>query len=767
MEAANLHKPSGAATSASAGELVLQNSRQAGTRRPLGVPTTFIGRGEGCDIRLNVNGVDALHCVLVHGPDGLHLRDLNSEQGTWLNGERIENSLLKSGDVVKVGPFQFRVELSAPTNVGSANHEPPTDELRESLRIQAAAIAAQQIALEEEEARLEKRRHDLHHQESQLAAHLAEKQRQVQVWGEYTKAEREALRKEKNEHEKHRASFERETLEARQELDRERQKIAQDRQRIDQVYQRLRVRWRKQWAAEKEKYQKVARRIQSEANTYHDERELLRVQEQALEQEFLRFNTERELSTRQLQDGRTALKRDQEAWRRRRSLEMMALKTRSREIADAELKAQQARQVVQQEKAAWERQVETFRTELHGLNNRIAHQRKRIEEQQEAIARNEAWLRTGLPVVSEATQTESMDQHEEAPIESAVEVLDDSPATTENPAPVEVDWTSQRVEELERLATELADQRVHLLEQYARLAEVQQAWQDQREQAAAELEGLAQHLHGVETKLAERRRQADATDHFLVQRQRDLEEMRQELMIARAQMKTHAEGFEKDYQAKFAALARKETVLLEQFAELTNIRQRWNRSRQQEVQDLRASRAQLLQVRKEAQAERLKWFEKSQDLDVEKRGLAEKSLMVEQYRQEIFFRAKDPSAQRRVERLRRRWLTLNASLIRAAKEEREYVRKELAKLDPARAELVEGLGQLTEGESRLTEERAQLDQRHAELRARTNQLEERIADLEMIQRQADHQRLRMQDEVDTLAKAVYDAAEDQPVDRAA
>ena len=141
--------------------------------------------------------------------------------------------------------------------------------------------------------------------------------------------------------------------------------------------------------------------------------------------------------------------------------------------------------------------------------------------------------------------------------------------------------------------------------------------------------------------------------------------------------------------------------------------------------------------------------------------------MVEQYRQEIFFRAKDPSAQRRVERLRRRWLTLNASLIRAAKEEREYVRKELAKLDPARAELVEGLGQLTEGESRLTEERAQLDQRHAELRARTNQLEERIADLEMIQRQADHQRLRMQDEVDTLAKAVYDAAEDQPVDRAA
>ena len=43
------------------GELVVQNGRHAGARRPLAVPMTLIGRANGCDVRLNVEPVKPLH----------------------------------------------------------------------------------------------------------------------------------------------------------------------------------------------------------------------------------------------------------------------------------------------------------------------------------------------------------------------------------------------------------------------------------------------------------------------------------------------------------------------------------------------------------------------------------------------------------------------------------------------------------------------------------------------------------------------------------
>src|SRR6266542_666968 len=80
MESVNLQQDT---PKTGVGELVLLNGRQAGMRRPLNVPTTFIGRGVDCDVRLNMDGIDPLHCLLALGTAGLQLRDLNSASGTF------------------------------------------------------------------------------------------------------------------------------------------------------------------------------------------------------------------------------------------------------------------------------------------------------------------------------------------------------------------------------------------------------------------------------------------------------------------------------------------------------------------------------------------------------------------------------------------------------------------------------------------------------------------------------------------------------------
>jgi pSer/pThr/pTyr-binding forkhead associated (FHA) protein len=69
-----------------------------------------IGRSTGADFILDAALVSRVHCQLVALGDGaLEVRDLESTNGTYVNGNRIEKARLSPGDKVQVG----RVELVA------------------------------------------------------------------------------------------------------------------------------------------------------------------------------------------------------------------------------------------------------------------------------------------------------------------------------------------------------------------------------------------------------------------------------------------------------------------------------------------------------------------------------------------------------------------------------------------------------------------------------------------------------------------------------
>src|SRR5216683_7389556 len=89
--------------------LVVQNGRLSGTRRALASPLTLLGQAPGCDVRLNIDGVNPLHCAIVQVSGGLLLRDLGSDQGTYVNQERVTTWPLAAGDLIGVGPFLFRL----------------------------------------------------------------------------------------------------------------------------------------------------------------------------------------------------------------------------------------------------------------------------------------------------------------------------------------------------------------------------------------------------------------------------------------------------------------------------------------------------------------------------------------------------------------------------------------------------------------------------------------------------------------------------------
>ena len=75
---------------------------------PGGVRT--LGRAVGADFIVDAALVSRVHCRLTALADGtLELRDLDSTNGTFVNGQRVESARLTPGDRMQIG----RVELVA------------------------------------------------------------------------------------------------------------------------------------------------------------------------------------------------------------------------------------------------------------------------------------------------------------------------------------------------------------------------------------------------------------------------------------------------------------------------------------------------------------------------------------------------------------------------------------------------------------------------------------------------------------------------------
>lgn len=72
---------------------------------------TVIGRQNGCELRIPSAAVSRRHCRLSFRDDILSVEDLDSANGTLVNGERIEGiHILRPGDSLEVGPLVFVVK---------------------------------------------------------------------------------------------------------------------------------------------------------------------------------------------------------------------------------------------------------------------------------------------------------------------------------------------------------------------------------------------------------------------------------------------------------------------------------------------------------------------------------------------------------------------------------------------------------------------------------------------------------------------------------
>lgn len=64
-----------------------------------------VGRAGTCDVQLHGVELSREHIELTRSGLGLRVRDLGSRNGVWVNGHRVESSLLAGGDMLRLGEW--------------------------------------------------------------------------------------------------------------------------------------------------------------------------------------------------------------------------------------------------------------------------------------------------------------------------------------------------------------------------------------------------------------------------------------------------------------------------------------------------------------------------------------------------------------------------------------------------------------------------------------------------------------------------------------
>ena len=83
----------------------------------------LFGRDLSCDVQLFDDGVSRKHFIIEGKGNHFLIFDLNSANGTWVNGSRTTTRILRTGDVLRAGNCCFTFHLEVPAGSGSTSPE--------------------------------------------------------------------------------------------------------------------------------------------------------------------------------------------------------------------------------------------------------------------------------------------------------------------------------------------------------------------------------------------------------------------------------------------------------------------------------------------------------------------------------------------------------------------------------------------------------------------------------------------------------------------
>ena len=119
-------------------KLVVLSEGLTGRSYELKVDKTTVGRLEDNSFQIAEQSVSSHHCELLLKGDDVIVKDLNSTNGTYINGEKVSEKVLKPGQILRLGNVETRLEVdgmaAAPVAAGSTSASAASSEKKKQDR---------------------------------------------------------------------------------------------------------------------------------------------------------------------------------------------------------------------------------------------------------------------------------------------------------------------------------------------------------------------------------------------------------------------------------------------------------------------------------------------------------------------------------------------------------------------------------------------------------------------------------------------------------
>jgi len=132
-------------------KLVILNQGMTGRTFELNIERTTVGRVEDNTFQIADGSVSSHHAeILLRGSD-IVIRDLNSTNGTFLNNEKITETVLKPGQTLRFGQVELKIDdgkavAAAPASAGAPAPAPaPAKKSGEGTMIMTRGVSLEQL----------------------------------------------------------------------------------------------------------------------------------------------------------------------------------------------------------------------------------------------------------------------------------------------------------------------------------------------------------------------------------------------------------------------------------------------------------------------------------------------------------------------------------------------------------------------------------------------------------------------------------------------
>ena len=120
-------------------KLVVLSEGLKGTSHDLKVDRTTIGRVEDNTFQIADASVSSHHCEILQKGAEVVVKDLDSTNGTFINGEKVSEATLKSGQTLRLGQVELQLlegDAAAAAPAAAADSKPTADVADQTMVIQ-------------------------------------------------------------------------------------------------------------------------------------------------------------------------------------------------------------------------------------------------------------------------------------------------------------------------------------------------------------------------------------------------------------------------------------------------------------------------------------------------------------------------------------------------------------------------------------------------------------------------------------------------------